>query len=88
MVPSKQKWQSDTIKYKVHSILMGDVDDPDLLVAEPIYKWQQTDAGKWVMENSITEPMWTRNPGYWGHNYIIYAYFTSQQLTYYKLKFE
>ena len=30
---------------------MGDVDDIDVYVAEPIYKWQQTEQGKWVMQN-------------------------------------
>ena len=34
------------IKVVVHKIRMGDVEDPDLYVAEPIYNWQQTDAGK------------------------------------------
>ena len=31
---------------------MGDVDDVDVYVAEPIYQWQQTDQGRWVMENA------------------------------------
>ena len=34
-----------------HSIRMGDVEDPELYAAQPIYEWQQTDQGKWVMEN-------------------------------------
>jgi hypothetical protein len=31
---------------------MGDVDDIDIYVAQPIYEWQQTEQGKWVMENA------------------------------------
>jgi len=31
---------------------MGDVDDVDIYVAEPIYQWQQTDQGRWVMEHA------------------------------------
>jgi hypothetical protein len=31
---------------------MGDVDDVDIYVAEPIYQWQQTEQGRWVMENA------------------------------------
>jgi hypothetical protein len=93
MVQSKQKWPSEEatiIEYKVHSIRMGDVEDPDLMVAEPIYKWQQTDAGKYVMENSAPTPMWNRtaDPNTYGHLYIITAYLTPKQLTFYKLKFE
>ncbi len=35
-----------------HSFNMGDVDDVDIYVAEPIYKWQQTEQGRWVMEHA------------------------------------
>jgi len=31
---------------------MGDVDDVDIYVAEPIWEWQQTPKGKWAMENA------------------------------------
>jgi hypothetical protein len=94
MAQSKQKWQSDedqkTIEYVVHKIKMGDVEDPDLFVAQPIYDWQQTKAGKYVMKNSKPTPMWVRgaDPYTYGHLYMIKAYFTPKQLTYYKLRFE
>jgi hypothetical protein len=35
-----------------HTFIMGDVDDVDIYVAEPIWKWQQTDAGQWVMDRA------------------------------------
>ena len=35
-----------------HSFTMGDVDDVDIYVAQPIYEWQQTQQGKWVMANA------------------------------------
>ena len=31
---------------------MGDVDDIDIYVAQPIYEWQQTEQGKWVMQHA------------------------------------
>jgi hypothetical protein len=31
---------------------MGDVDDVEIYVAQPIYEWQQTPVGKWCMENA------------------------------------
>lgn len=31
---------------------MGDVDDVDIYVAQPIYEWQQTDKGRWVMSHA------------------------------------
>lgn len=77
-------------KVIVHSINMGDVEDPDLFVAEPIWKWQQTEAGKWVMENSVQQPMWVRHvdPSSFGYKYNIVAYLEGPALTYWKLKYE
>ena len=89
----KQTWPSDettSIEYKVHSIRMGDVEDPDLMVAQPIYEWQQTEAGKYIMKNSLPTPMWNRtaDPNTYGHLYTITAYLTPKQLTFYRLKYE
>ena len=91
----KQQWQFDDsdnriIKQTVHTIKMGDVEDPDLMVAEPIWNWQQTDAGKWVMENSSPTPSWHRysDPTSYGYRYCIEAYLTPKQVTYWKLKYE
>jgi len=79
---------TEKVAYTVHKIRMGDVDDPDVLVGEPIWNWLQTEAGKWVLENSLEQPMWTRHPDYWGHMYHITAYLTPKQITFFKLKFE
>lgn len=35
-----------------HTFQMGDVDDVDVYVAAPIYDWQQTEHGRWVMKNA------------------------------------
>jgi hypothetical protein len=69
---------------------MGDVEDPDLFVAHPIYEWQQTEKGKWIMKNSAPTPSWHRtiDSRSFGHLYQIKAYLTPKQLTYYKLKYE
>ena len=74
----------------VHSIMMGDVEDPDLFVAEPIWKWQQTDEGKWVMEHSLEKPMWRRHMDvtHYGYRYDIIAYLDGADLTYWKVKYE
>lgn len=90
MDKSKQQWQSKTIEITVHRFKLGDVEDPELYVAEPIYNWQQTELGKYVMEHSSPTPMWVRdiNINTYGYDYKILAYFTPEQLTYYKLRFE
>ena len=40
-------------KMLLHTFKLGDVEDPEVYAASPIYEWQQTEAGKWVMEHSI-----------------------------------
>ena len=79
-----------SIKQVVHHIRMGDVEDPDLFVAQPIWEWQQTEAGKWVMKNSMPTPSWHRyaDPMTYGYQYQIVAYLSPKNLTYWKLKYE
>ena len=89
----KPQWQSEdnrTICYPVKEIRVSDVEDPDLVVAQPMWEWQQTEAGKYVMEHSNPRPSWYHSYDYtyYGNLYIIKAYFTPEQLTYYKLRFE
>ena len=36
---------------------MGDVEDPDLMVAEPIWKWQQTDAGEREVKRALRKSL-------------------------------
>jgi len=73
----------------VHEIRMGDVEDPDLWVADPIHKWQQTEAGKFVMENAVEQPYWTRSMDYatYGHLYRIMARLSEQNETFWRLKY-
>jgi hypothetical protein len=74
----------------VHTFTVGDVEDPDLYAAKPIYQWQQTDAGKWVMENCVDDaPIWNRymDPTYYGHMYMISAVFEGKKLTEFYLRF-
>ena len=74
----------------VHTFTVGDVDDPDLYAAEPIYQWQQSEAGKWVMENCCDDaPIWHRHndPASFGHRYTISATFAEKKLTEYYLRF-
>jgi len=72
----------------VHEIRMGDVEDPDLFVAEPIWKWQQSDAGRFIMENAVDKPYWHRGVDHtsYGHLYRIVARLSEQNETFWKLK--
>lgn len=40
------------MKTILHQFRMGDCEDLDIYVAEPIWQWQQTDAGKWCMTHA------------------------------------
>jgi hypothetical protein len=75
---------------KVHEFTTGDVEDPDLYAAQPLWEWQNTEAGKWVMEHSVESPFWHRmtDPNMYGYKYYIIARFKEQDQTYWALKWQ
>jgi hypothetical protein len=80
-----------TIAYSdvvVHHFPMGDVEDPDLYAASPLYEWQQSEAGAWVMEHAVEPPFWTRQPDMesYGYRYYVVARLKEADQTYFKLK--
>jgi hypothetical protein len=77
------------IKTVVHNFRLGDVEDPEIYVAEPIYQWQQTDAGRWVMEHSQPKPEWTLSldANSFGYRVHITATFSDKDATYFLLKY-
>jgi hypothetical protein len=80
----------DYIVTKVHYFRVGDAEDPDIYAAQPLWEFQQTEKGKWIMENSIELPTWHR---YVDHNTFGYTYYVTAKLpkekyTFFKLKFD
>lgn len=77
-------------KVVVHSFSMGDVDDPDLYAAQPLYEWQESEAGKFVMSNAIEPPIWHRqaDPINWGHRYVVVAEMEKKKLAEFYLRFD
>jgi hypothetical protein len=75
-------------KVVVHRFRMGDVDDPDLYAAEPLWQWQQSDAGKFVMEHAIETPSWHRNHSAitYGYEYAIIAELEAKKLSEFYLR--
>lgn len=92
MEQSKHLWQysMQSLKVIVHSFIMGDVEDPDLFAAMPLFEWEKTEKGKWVIDNSVKEVYWQRLIDYnsLGYKYQVVAEFTESNYTYYKLKYE
>lgn len=76
-------------KLVVHEFFMSDVEDPAIYAAEPIYEWQQTEAGRWVMQHSQPEPHWLVGFGgdSYGYRVQIVANLLDQDLTFFQLKY-
>lgn len=79
--------------YRIHTVVahrfrMGDVDDPDLYAAQPIWEWQQTEAGKFIMSRAVDTPEWHRylDPLSYGYNYAIVAKIKDVDYTFWCLK--
>jgi hypothetical protein len=72
----------------VHTFSVGDVEDPDLYAGHPLWEWQESEQGKWVMENSLEPPVWHRNTDAitFSHKYAITAKLTGPALTAWLLK--
>ena len=34
-----------------HTFTLGDVEDPDIYAAAPMFEWQKTEKGQWVMDH-------------------------------------
>ena len=75
---------------KVHEFRMGDVEDPDLYAAEPLYQWQSSEAGAWVMAHAVETPFWHRHidPGSYGYKYYVIARLSEKDQTYWTLKWQ
>ena len=73
---------------RIHQFRMGDVEDPEIYAAQPIYEWQQTEHGKWVMEHTI-DPTFhiMQEPIHYGYLISITAHVEPKRWTEYCLRF-
>ena len=75
-------------KVVVHQFTMGDVEDPDLYAAEPLWQWQQSEQGQWVMAHAVETPEWHRmadNMSY-GYKFAITAKLKGRDYTFWQVK--
>ena len=77
-------------KVTVHKFSMGDVEDPDLYAAQPLWEWQESEQGKFVMEHAIETPIWHRqaDPYNYGYQYVIVAELEKKKLSEFYLRFD
>jgi hypothetical protein len=75
-------------KIVVHSFRLGDVDEPDLYAAEPLWEWENSLKGRWVMEHAIEPPTWHRelDNNIFGYRYRIVAELPGPRATEYYLR--
>jgi hypothetical protein len=76
-------------KVVVHSFTVnGGVDDPDVYAADPLWKWQESDPGKFITEHAIEKPSWHRQMDYInnGYSYVIIAELELKKLSEFYLK--
>jgi len=75
-------------KIVVHRFKVGDVEDPDMYAAQPMWEWQNTEQGKFVMENAVEQPEWKRHMdfGSYTYDYAIIAKLEKKKLSEFYLK--
>ena len=75
-------------KVTVHAFSVGDVEDPEIYAAQPIWDWQQSDSGKFVMEHAIEIPSYHQSLDYnsFGYRYAIVAELESKKLSEFYLR--
>lgn len=75
-------------KVVVHRFNLSDVEDPDLYAAEPIYKWEKSEQGQFVMNNAVEQPEFHRHmdPMFMGYRYVIIAELEKKKLSEYLLR--
>lgn len=71
----------------VHRFVMGDVEDIEIYIAQPLYEWQQTDHGKWIMAHG-KDPTYHINadPITYGYQITVTAHITPKKWTEYILR--
>lgn len=74
----------------VHEFALSNVEDPDLYAAEPLYQWQHSEQGQWVIKNVCEAPVFHKmlDHAAFGYNYRITAKLVGTALTEWLLKYD
>jgi hypothetical protein len=76
-------------KVVVHTFSVGDAEDPDIYAAGPMYTWEKSDAGQFIMKHAANEPTWQKSVDQltWGFKYVIIAELEKKKLSEFYLRF-
>ena len=76
------------IKLKVYEFPMGDVEDPEIYAADPLYKFEKSEQGQWVMEHALEKPVFYIGPWMqtYGYRCRVEAVLSEEDATFFQLK--
>ena len=74
----------------VHEFTIGDVEDPGIYAAQPLYEWQETEEGKWIMAHAVEIPYWIQHADYnsFGYKFKIVARLKEPDQVFWTLKWK
>jgi hypothetical protein len=72
----------------VHAFRTADVEDPDIMASEPLWQWQQSNQGQWIMAQAEAKPYWIRaiDHNTYGYQYRIMARLSEQMECFWRLR--
>lgn len=75
-------------KVVVHKFSVSDMEDPDLYAAHPLWEWEHSEVGQWVMRHAVETPIWQRhiNNSSYSTEYAIVAILGDKDYTFWQLK--
>ena len=84
----KSQFVEEIHKVTVYRFRVGDVEDPDLYAAQPMWDWQESEQGKFVMKHAVDKPEWHRrlDAQHYGHEDAIVAELESKKLAEFYLR--
>ena len=79
---------TNIVDIDVYDFKVGDVDDPEIYAASPLWEWEKSEQGQWVMEHSVEEPIYYRVPDNFDycHKFVIRAKLRESDAVFFKLK--
>jgi hypothetical protein len=75
-------------KVVVHKFDISDFEDPDIYAAGPLFDWERSEAGQFVMKHAVDTPVWHKHmdPMFMGYRFIIVAELESKRLSEFYLR--
>jgi hypothetical protein len=75
-------------KVVVHKFDISDFEDPDIYAAGPLFDWERSEAGQFVMKHAVDTPVWHKHmdPMFMGYRFIIVAELEAKKLSEFYLR--